>query len=91
LVDESERRPAPSSQARTVGAVKCFLRFCVENEYLDRDPAAVLRTPKKREALPELVRRPGHGGLTLSRDRGADEYGTREPVPGITPRPLPEG
>jgi hypothetical protein len=23
--------------------------------------------------------------------RGAYEYGTREPMPGITPRPLPEG
>ena len=55
LVDESEHRPAPSSQARTVGAVRCFFRFCVENEYLDRDPAAVLRTPKKREALPDVL------------------------------------
>jgi hypothetical protein len=37
------------------------------------------------------MRRPGHGGLTLSSRRGAYEYGTREPMPGITPRPLPEG
>ena len=29
--------------------------------------------------------------ITLSSDRGAYEYGTREPVPGVTPRPLPEG
>ena len=29
-------------------ALKGFFRFCVESEYLDRDPAAVLRTPKKR-------------------------------------------
>jgi hypothetical protein len=36
------------------------------------------------------VRRPGHGGLTLS-SRGAYEYGTREPMLGITPRPLPAG
>ena len=27
----------------------------------------------------------------LSSRRGAYEYGTREPMPGITPRPLPEG
>jgi hypothetical protein len=27
----------------------------------------------------------------LSRRRGAYEYGTREPMPGIAPRPLPEG
>jgi len=55
LADEATRRPAPSSQARTVAALKCFFRFCAENEYLDRDPALVLRTPKKREALPDVL------------------------------------
>jgi site-specific recombinase XerD len=55
LADEATNRPAPSSQARTVAALKCFFRFCVENEYLDRDPALVLRTPKKREALPDVL------------------------------------
>jgi hypothetical protein len=29
--------------------------------------------------------------LTLSGRRGAYEYGTREPMPGIAPRLLPEG
>lgn len=55
LADESERRPAASSQGRTVAALKCFFRFCVENEYLERDPALVLRTPKKRETLPDVL------------------------------------
>jgi site-specific recombinase XerD len=55
LAAEQVRRPAPSSQARTVAALKCFFRFCVENEYLERDPALVLRTPKKREALPDVL------------------------------------
>jgi hypothetical protein len=32
-------------------ALRCFFRFCVESDYLERDPAHVLRTPKKREAL----------------------------------------
>jgi hypothetical protein len=27
----------------------------------------------------------------FARRRGAYEYGTREPMPGIAPRPLPEG
>jgi integrase/recombinase XerC len=31
-----------------------LFRFLVENEYLERNPAAVLRTPKKREALPDV-------------------------------------
>ena len=57
LADEATRRPAPSSQARTVAALKCFFRFCVENEYLERDPALVLRTPKKREVLPDVLDR----------------------------------
>ena len=57
LADEATHRPAPSSQARTVAAVKCFFRFCMESEHLDRDPAHVLRTPKKREALPDVLDR----------------------------------
>jgi site-specific recombinase XerD len=55
LAAESVRRPAPSSQARTVAALKCFFRFLMENEQIDRDPALVLRTPKKREALPDVL------------------------------------
>src|SRR6266536_2947409 len=55
LTAEAERRPALGSQARTVAALKCFFRFCVENESLDRDPALVLRTPKKSEALPDVL------------------------------------
>jgi site-specific recombinase XerD len=57
LAREAEHRPAASSQARTVAALRCFFRFCVESEYLERDPAHVLRTPKKREALPDVLDR----------------------------------
>lgn len=57
LAREAETRPAVGSQTRTVAALKVFFRFCVENEYLDRDPALVLRTPKKREALPDVLDR----------------------------------
>jgi site-specific recombinase XerD len=57
LAEEAKRRPAVGSQARTVAALKCFFRFLVENEYLDRDPAHVLRTPKKREVLPDVLDR----------------------------------
>src|SRR5437588_3757444 len=42
LAAEATHRPAPSSQARTVAALRCFFRFCVESEYLERDPAHVL-------------------------------------------------
>ncbi|MGO8904438.1 MAG: tyrosine-type recombinase/integrase [Solirubrobacteraceae bacterium] len=57
LAEEATHRPAPSSQARTVAALRCFFRFCVESEYLERDPAHVLRTPMKREALPDVLDR----------------------------------
>src|SRR5215203_6744672 len=39
LASEHVRRPAVSSQARTTAALKCFFRFLVEEERLDRDPA----------------------------------------------------
>jgi site-specific recombinase XerD len=57
LVEESITRPAPSSQARAVAALKSFFGFLYENEQINRDPARVLRTPKKREALPDVLDR----------------------------------
>jgi integrase/recombinase XerC len=55
LADEQNRRPAASSQARTTAALKLFFCFLVEEERLRRDPALPLRTPKKREALPDVL------------------------------------
>jgi hypothetical protein len=55
LAAEAERRPAASSQSRTIAAVKGFFRFLVENEAIERDPASVLRTPKKSRALPDVL------------------------------------
>src|SRR5713226_5445542 len=55
LAEEQKRRPAVSSQARTTAALKCFFRFLVKEERLVRDPALPLRTPKKREVLPDLL------------------------------------
>ncbi len=55
LAVEQKRRPAVSSQARTTAALKCFFRFLVEEERIVRDPALPLRTPKKRETLPDTL------------------------------------
>jgi site-specific recombinase XerD len=55
LAEEQRRRPAVSSQARTTAALKCFFRFLVEEERSVRDPALPLRTPKKREVLPDTL------------------------------------
>jgi len=72
LADEQKTRPAVSSQARATAALKCFFRFLMEEERLERDPALPLRTPKKREVLPDvlsmgelerLLAQPGRGDL----------------------------
>jgi site-specific recombinase XerD len=55
LAEEQKRRPAVSSQARTTAALKCFFRFLVEEDRLVCNPALPLRTPKKREALPDTL------------------------------------
>jgi integrase/recombinase XerD len=55
LAEEQRRRPAMSSQARTTAALKCFFRFLVEEERILRDPALPLRTPKKRDVLPDTL------------------------------------
>jgi integrase/recombinase XerC len=57
LAEEAITRPSPSSQARAVAALKSFFGFLYENEQIERDPARVLRTPKKREALPDVLDR----------------------------------
>src|ERR1700694_4944690 len=46
LAEESTHRPAPASQARTIAALRCFFRFCVESDYLERYPAHVLARPR---------------------------------------------
>ena len=55
LAEDAKRRPAPSSQARATAALKSFFRFLVDDQRLARDPARPLRTPKKREVLPDVL------------------------------------
>jgi integrase/recombinase XerC len=55
LAFEQVRRPAVSSQSRATAALKLFFRFLVEEERLLRDPALPLRTPTKREVLPDVL------------------------------------
>jgi len=43
------------SQACATAALKSFFRFLVDDEQLERDPARPLRTPKKCEALPDVL------------------------------------
>lgn len=72
LADEQKTRPAVSSQVRATAALKLFFRFLMEEERIERDPALPLRTPKKREVLPDvltmgelerLLAQPGRGDL----------------------------
>lgn len=59
LAAEAQRRPAPSSEARTVAALRCFFRFCVENEYIARDVACAAHAQAARGA----ARHPSRGEL----------------------------
>ena len=97
------RRPrvaaGPSRLTASVPSPQARLQLVVTTD--DDDPVAVTYADPRggtravrHAALASVeltVRRPGHGGLTLSSRRGAYEFGTREPMPGLTPRPLPEG
>jgi hypothetical protein len=57
------------------------------------DPRGGARTVRHAAlATVELtLRRPGNRQVTLTSSRGAYEYGTRQDMPGIVPKPLPEG
>jgi hypothetical protein len=57
------------------------------------DPGGGTRTVRHAAlASVELtLHRLGNPELTLSSSRGAYEYGTSQPIPGIVPQPLPEG
>ena len=85
----SRHRPGPRARLRL--SVTTAEDDLVAVPYTD--PRGGTRTVRHAAlAGVELVlHRPGHRDLTLSSRRGAYEYGTREPMPGIAPRPLPEG
>jgi hypothetical protein len=57
------------------------------------DPGGGTRTVRHAAlANVELtLHRRGNPELTLSSSRGAYEYGTSQPIPGIIPQPLPDG
>jgi hypothetical protein len=57
------------------------------------DPRGGIRVVRHAAlAAVELTfRRRGHRDLTLSGTCGAYEYGTSQDLPGIVPRPLPDG
>jgi integrase/recombinase XerD len=44
-----------SSVARRMAAVRGFFRFLVREDRLERDPSAGLRTPKRPQALPDVL------------------------------------
>jgi len=89
LAEDARRRPAPSSQARATPALKSFFRFLVDDEQLERDPARPLRTPKKREALPDVLTMTELERLLAAPARG-DSMGAALPRQGRA-RPLAVG
>jgi site-specific recombinase XerD len=71
LVEESIARPAPSSQARAVAALKSFFAFLHENEQIERDPARLAHAQEARGT-------PGRTGPARARaSPGCDSAGRR--------------
>jgi site-specific recombinase XerD len=62
LATEAEHHPARSSQARAVAALTGFFRFCVESEYLERDPALVCARRKSARRCPTCLISVSWGG-----------------------------
>jgi len=97
------RRPLvdarPDRLTASIGGPRARLLLSVTTE--DAGPVAVTYADPRggtrtvrHAALASVtlsLRRPGHPELTLSSRRGAYEYGTAQPMPGIEPRPLPAG
>ena len=51
------RKYQPRTQARKVEAVRCFYKWLVREEILDRSPAEKLETPKLPKAMPKALTR----------------------------------
>ncbi|MGE5674566.1 MAG: tyrosine-type recombinase/integrase [Mycobacterium leprae] len=49
---QGERPYKASSLNRRIDTIRSFFRFCVEQEYLEHDPTAKIRSPKADQALP---------------------------------------
>jgi hypothetical protein len=89
----------PGRLTAEVPAPRARLRLSVTTGHDDpvavpyTDPRGGTRTVSHAAlASVELILRgPGDREVTLSSNRGAYEYGTRQGMPGITPQPLPEG
>jgi hypothetical protein len=97
------RRPlvdaGPGRLTASVGSPRARLLLSVTTD--DTDPVAVTYADPRggtrtvrHAALAKVtltLRRPGSRELALTSRRGAYEYATRPPMPGIEPRPLPAG
>lgn len=46
---------APATVARRTAAVRTFFAWCYDHDLVDADPAAKLRTPKRRKRLPKAL------------------------------------
>ncbi|WP_424928198.1 site-specific tyrosine recombinase XerD [Amaricoccus tamworthensis] len=52
LVDQTDRGMAETTRARRLSALRQFYRFCFLEGWREDDPAALIKGPKRRRALP---------------------------------------
>ncbi len=77
LADESARGLAPSSVARAVASVRSLFRWLQREKHVAANPAATLRSPKRRRTLPEPLTRAEVERL-LTSPRGDDVLAARD-------------
>ncbi len=51
----SEKGISPRTQARIISGIKSFYKFLLIEEKLEKDPTALLKTPKLGRKLPEII------------------------------------
>src|SRR5687767_15409280 len=45
----------PTSQARIISGIRSFYKFCIIEDLVQKDPTALLETPRLKRALPDVL------------------------------------
>ncbi|MBA2561369.1 MAG: site-specific tyrosine recombinase XerD [Chitinophagaceae bacterium] len=51
----SELGMTPSSQSRIISGLRSFYKYCLQEQIVNKDPTALLETPKLKKALPDIL------------------------------------
>jgi integrase/recombinase XerD len=51
----SELGMTPSSQSRIISGLRSFYKYCLQEQIVNKDPTALLETPKLKKTLPDIL------------------------------------